>query len=133
MLRQGGSDGRYLPTGHLLYAYQDVLFAAAFDLDRLEVTGEAVPIVQGVRRVDAPGGNTGAAFFGVSTNGTLVYVPGKSSAPAGSTGLGVGGTRRHANSPQSVARPICSPALVTRRQVAGRRTSKRRHCGHLDL
>ena len=55
--------------------------------DRLEVTGETVPVVQGVRRVDAPGGNTGAAFFAVSTNGTLVYVPGTSSAPAGSTGL----------------------------------------------
>ena len=77
----------YLPTGHLVYAYQDVLYGAVFDLDRLEVTGEIAPVVQGVRRVDAPGGNTGAAFFGVSTNGTLVYVPGTSSAAAGSTGL----------------------------------------------
>jgi eukaryotic-like serine/threonine-protein kinase len=87
VLRRGGSDGRYLPTGHLVYAYQDVLYAAVFDRDRLEVTGETVPVVQGVRRVDAPGGNTGAAFFAASTNGTLVYVPGTSSAPAGSTGL----------------------------------------------
>ncbi len=59
-------------------------------MDRLEVTGEAVPVVQGVRRVDAPGGNTGAAFFDVSANGTLVYVPGKSSASAGSTVLACG-------------------------------------------
>ena len=84
---RGKRDGRYLPTGHLVFAYQDVLYGAVFDLDRLEVTGEIAPVVQGVRRVEAPGGNTGAAFFGVSTNGTLVYVPGTSSAPAGSTGL----------------------------------------------
>ena len=113
VLRQGGSDGRYLPTGHLVYAYQDVLYGAVFDLDRLEVTGETVPIVPGVRRVDAPGGNTGAAFFGVSTNGTLVYVPGTSSAPAGSTGLAwvaADGTRTALNLSQGrYAHPRLSP------------------------
>ena len=113
VLRQGGSDGRYLPTGHLVYAYQDVLYGAVFDLDRLEVTGETVPIVSGVRRVDAPGGNTGAAFFGVSTNGTLVYVPGTSSAPAGSTGLAwvaADGTRTALNLSQGrYAHPRLSP------------------------
>ena len=87
VLRRGGSDGRYVLTGHLVYAYQNVVYAAAFDVDRLEVTSETVPIVPGVRRVDAPGGNTGAAFFGVSENGTLVYVPGISSAPSGAAGL----------------------------------------------
>jgi serine/threonine protein kinase len=113
VLRRGGSDGRYLPTGHLVYAYQDVLYGAVFDLDRLEVTGEIAPVVQGVRRVEAPGGNTGAAFFGVSTNGTLVYVPGTSSAPAGSTGLAwvaADGTRTALNlSPGGYAHPRFSP------------------------
>lgn len=51
------------------------------------MTGETVPVVPGVRRVDAPGGNTGAAFFDVSNNGTLVYVPGASNAPPGTAGL----------------------------------------------
>jgi serine/threonine-protein kinase len=96
-----------------VYAYQDVLYAAAFDLDRLEVTGATVPIVPGVRRVDAPGGNTGAAFFDVSTNGTLVYVPGTSSAPAGSTGLvwvARDGTRTALNLSQDrYAHPRLSP------------------------
>ena len=32
VLRQGGSDGRYLPTGHLVYAYQDVFYGAVFDI-----------------------------------------------------------------------------------------------------
>ena len=68
---------------------------------------------QGVRRVDAPGGNTGAAFFDVSTNGTLVYVPGTSSAPAGSTGLAwvaADGTRTALNLSQGrYAHPRLSP------------------------
>ncbi len=70
-----------------MYAYQNVVYATAFDPDRLEVTGETIPVVPGVRRVDAPGGNTGAAFFDVSDNGTLVYVPGVSNAPPGAAGL----------------------------------------------
>jgi serine/threonine-protein kinase len=87
VLRKGGSDGRYLSTGHLIFAYQDVLYGAAFNVDRLEVSGETVPLVFGVRRVNAPGGNTGAAFFSISDNGTLIYVPGVSSVPSGASGL----------------------------------------------
>ena len=40
---RGGSHGRYLPSGHLLYVRSGALFAAPFDLDRLEVTGQPVP------------------------------------------------------------------------------------------
>jgi Tol biopolymer transport system component len=52
--------------------------AVPFDLGRLEVTGGAVPVVEGVRRASTGGaGNTTAtAQFGVATNGSLVYVPG---------------------------------------------------------
>ena len=49
-LVSGGSDGRYLPTGHLVYALGGVLFAVPFDLPRLAVTGGPVPIVEGVKR-----------------------------------------------------------------------------------
>ena len=49
-LVSGGSDGRYLPTGHLVYALGGVLFAVPFDLRRLAVTGGPVPIVEGVQR-----------------------------------------------------------------------------------
>ena len=31
---QGGSDARYFPTGHLVYALEDALFAVAFDVDQ---------------------------------------------------------------------------------------------------
>jgi serine/threonine-protein kinase len=76
------ADGRYLSTGHLLFARQGVLLAAPFDLDRLATTGDPVPVVEGVRRVDIglnlslARTNTGIAQFAVSDNGTLVYIPG---------------------------------------------------------
>jgi serine/threonine-protein kinase len=69
-LMDSGSDGRYVPTGQLVYAFERVVFAVPMDLRRLEVTGEPVPIVEGVRRA------AGAADFAVSNTGTLIYVPG---------------------------------------------------------
>lgn len=80
-----GSDGRYLPTGHLVYAVYGVLFAIPFDVTRLESRGGAVPIVQGVRR--ATGFATGTAQFAFSANGTLVYHPGPASPSAGQVKL----------------------------------------------
>ena len=54
---RGGSDARYVPTGHLVYALEGGLFAVAFDADRLEVQGGAVSVVEGLMR--AGGGATG--------------------------------------------------------------------------
>jgi serine/threonine-protein kinase len=81
-LIEGGSDGRYLPTGHIVYALGGTLFAVPFDLRRLEVTGEPVPIVEGVRRGVSPDLNTGVAHFSVSNTGSLIYVPGPVSTTA---------------------------------------------------
>ena len=72
-LVSGGSDGRYLPTGHVVYARGGVLFAVPFDLPRLAVTGGPVPIVEGVKRST---GTLGTAHFSVSRTGSLVFVPG---------------------------------------------------------
>jgi serine/threonine-protein kinase len=71
---EGGSDARFLPTGHIVYAVGGVLFAIPFDVRRLEVSGGSTPIVEGVRRATA--GSTAAAFFSVSDNGSLIYSPG---------------------------------------------------------
>ncbi|MGH9255771.1 MAG: protein kinase domain-containing protein [Vicinamibacterales bacterium] len=70
---RGGRDARYVETGHLVYARSGALLAVPFDLARLEVTGGPVPLVEGVR--DA-GAATGATFFSLSGDGSLVYVPG---------------------------------------------------------
>src|SRR5262249_28539130 len=73
---QGGSDARYVPTGHLIYAQGAALFAVAFDADRLTVRGAATSILEGIQRAGNPTVNTAAANYAVSDNGTLLYVGG---------------------------------------------------------
>ena len=67
-----GSDARYLPTGHLLYASTGAVMAIAFDLKALQTRGAPVSILPGV----AP-----ASLFGidavVASNGTFVYRSGQ--------------------------------------------------------
>jgi serine/threonine-protein kinase len=74
LLIAGGTDARYLPTGHLMYALEDDLFAVAFDPDRMEVISGPVSMVEGVERATTPQNNTGSGNFSVSANGNLVYV-----------------------------------------------------------
>jgi len=70
LLRGGYAYARYVPSGHLVYMHDDTLFAAPFDLDRLEMTGNPVPALEGVATNSAV-----AAQFASSANGTLAYVP----------------------------------------------------------
>jgi serine/threonine-protein kinase len=72
-LIEGGTDARYLPTGHLVYALGGVLFGVPFDLRRLAVTGGPVPVVEGVRRAV---GQLAAANYSVSRTGSIAYIPG---------------------------------------------------------
>ncbi|MDH3506285.1 MAG: protein kinase [Gammaproteobacteria bacterium] len=76
----GGSDARYLPTGHLVYALGSGLYAVAFDPDSLTVSGDVVPLVQGVTRPNPA--VTGTAQYSVADNGTLIYVRGGTTAQA---------------------------------------------------
>ncbi len=71
VLFTGGVFGFYVPTGHLLYAAGETIRAVPFDLNRLAVTGPAVPVVDSV----AMNPTDGAAAFDVSENGTLAYLP----------------------------------------------------------
>jgi serine/threonine-protein kinase len=70
----GGSAGRYVPTGHLVYAVKDVLFALPFDVEGMTVSGRAVPVVTDVQRAPVPRLHTGFAGYGFSDRGTLVFV-----------------------------------------------------------
>jgi serine/threonine-protein kinase len=81
ILVDGGSDARYLPTGHLVYALAGVLYAVPFDAARRALTGTAVRIVEGVSR--ATGNQTGAAHYSVSETGTLIYISGLFDASVG--------------------------------------------------
>jgi eukaryotic-like serine/threonine-protein kinase len=89
VLLRGGSDARYVPTGHLVYAVGDVLFAVAFDLSKLQVKGGPVPIVTGVQRASAAAQATGAANFGFSDRGTLVYLNSTAAPAAIQTTVGI--------------------------------------------
>ena len=74
VLIRGGSDARYVQTGHLLYAIGGTVYAVRFDAATLTVTGERVPVIAGVRR--ATGAQTGATQLAISETGTIAYVPG---------------------------------------------------------
>jgi serine/threonine-protein kinase len=68
---EAGTDARYVPTGHLVYALRNSLLAVPFDLATLAVTAEPVPILQDV----AMSPDAVTAYFAVSNEGTLIYVP----------------------------------------------------------
>jgi WD40 repeat protein len=75
-LIDGGDDGRYVPTGHLVYLQGGTLLAVPFDLAKLAVTGGPVPLVQGIASMSSA--STGGGHFAFSNSGSLVYVPGLS-------------------------------------------------------
>ena len=73
-----GVQARWSPTGHILVVQADgKLVAAPFDEQRLELTGPAIPLLDGVR-VDG----LGTADLAVSRTGRLVYVAGGTEATA---------------------------------------------------
>ncbi len=73
VVHRGGHHGRYLPSGHLVFIDEGTLFAAPFDLDRLELTGQPVPALADVTADSRVGG----AQFAFSRDGTLVYQRGE--------------------------------------------------------
>ena len=62
-----GVGAKYVSTGHIVYAVDDVLFAVPFDPDALEVVGGPVAMVEGVRGTSPQ--------YAVSDSGSLVFVP----------------------------------------------------------
>jgi serine/threonine-protein kinase len=69
ILFRGGTYGRYVPSGHLLYVNRGTLFAVPFDPRALEVRGEPIVVLNQV----ACNSSYGDAEFEASQTGTLVY------------------------------------------------------------
>jgi serine/threonine-protein kinase len=69
---RGGSEGRIVPTGHLLYMAGDTLMAVSLDRAR-QARGSPVSVIEGVRRFRLIIGSP-AASFGFSDNGSLIYI-----------------------------------------------------------
>jgi serine/threonine-protein kinase len=71
ILLQGGTDARYVPTGHIVYGRGDELFAVRFDLASLSLQGTPVPVFGDVY-LSAVNGSVHAKL---SAAGDLTYVP----------------------------------------------------------
>jgi eukaryotic-like serine/threonine-protein kinase len=73
-LINGGTNPRYSPTGHILFARGNSLFALPFDIKTRRKTGPESKLADGLMV-----GANGAAQFAVSSSGTLAYVRGETS------------------------------------------------------
>ena len=62
------NSAAYSASGHLIFPREGSLLAVPFDVERLEITGEPVPVLEGLIGL--------LPDFAISDNGTLVYVPG---------------------------------------------------------
>jgi serine/threonine-protein kinase len=74
-----GSDGRYVASGHILYAVGGNVYALPFDVKNLRGNGSATPVIENVMRA---GNASGVAQLSVSDNGTLIYMA-RGDAPVG--------------------------------------------------
>jgi Tol biopolymer transport system component len=70
-----GTHAWYAPPGYLLFARQGTLTAQRFDASSATVSGDPVPVAEGVRMLAGIWG-----LFSTSENGTLVYESGDPSA-----------------------------------------------------
>ncbi len=68
-LINGGSDAKYVSSGHLVYVAAGTLRAVRFDANALQVVSDPIPVVDHVMAALGGAGN-----FAVSNNGTLIYV-----------------------------------------------------------
>jgi Tol biopolymer transport system component len=84
LVLKGGSNAKYA-AGRLLFLRATTLMAQEFDVDRLELKGEAVPIAEQVQSFPP----TGA--FSVSQTGLLAYASGPSTGGSRLTWLDKGG------------------------------------------
>jgi serine/threonine-protein kinase len=66
-----GASAAYAASGHIVFSRGSDVLAAAFDLERLAITGPAVPVLENVRTEALD-----ASQFSISNRGTLAYVEG---------------------------------------------------------
>jgi Tol biopolymer transport system component len=71
----GGTDARYVQSGHIVFARGGIVYAVPFDPDTLTVTGREAAVVEGVMRGTGTYGS-GTINLTVSDDGTLAYLPG---------------------------------------------------------
>ncbi len=68
-LEMQGTNPRYLPTGHVLFAQSNRVFVVPFDIDDMTITGQATPVLERAW-VDQ-----GQIQADIADDGTVVYIP----------------------------------------------------------
>ncbi len=68
-LERQGTNPRYLPTGHIVFAQTDRVFVVPFDVDEMRITGQATPVL------DRAWVDQGQVQADIADNGTVVYLP----------------------------------------------------------
>jgi Tol biopolymer transport system component len=68
-LMESDAAAGYAAPGYLLYTRDDTLMRRAFDPDRLELSGEAIPLVEQILNTE----EFGVAAFSPSANGSLTF------------------------------------------------------------
>ncbi len=71
LLVENGIFGRFVASGHLLFVREDVVLAAPFDPQKLELTGAPVPVLEDAYVAPYEGNSQ----FTVSDSGTLIHAP----------------------------------------------------------
>ena len=106
-LVRGGTWGRYLPSGHLVYISNGKLFAVPFDPDRWDVHGTPTPVLEDIAYSTAWGG----AQIDFSRTGALVYRSSKAGAGLATVQWvdGSGATRPLLPTPGNYLSPTLSP------------------------
>jgi eukaryotic-like serine/threonine-protein kinase len=118
VLVHGATNPRYSRTGHLLYVSEGTLRAVRFDTRTLAIGGAPVTVAE-----DVPAKAAGSADAVVSSDGTLAYVPGVTSAQRQLVWIDRDGARTVLPAPlRSYAVPRLSPdgtriALDVREQL----------------
>jgi Tol biopolymer transport system component len=74
---RGGTDARYVPTGHLVYALMGSLMGQRFDEKTARIQGAPVPLIEGLAGPLGGPSVTGVAHYAFSPTGVLAYAPGR--------------------------------------------------------
>jgi len=108
----GGTDARYVASGHIVFARGGVVYAVPFDLKTLTITGREVAVLEGVMRGTGTYGS-GTVNMTVSDEGSLAYLPGPLVPLATTSSLATfdlaGGSQPLAMAPGSYQGPRVSP------------------------
>ena len=107
IVQRGGYAGRYLPSGHLVYVHQGVLYGVKFNLENLEALGQPMPLLEDMAANQATGGGQ----FDISNGGTLLYSAGTGAAQGWQIQWldSTGSTRPLLAAPDSYGNPRVSP------------------------